>query len=384
MPTPTDPTPYLLALACVPRLGPATLTRFLARFGTPQAVWEASTEALRSVSPSVTEAIAEARRRIRPEALVEQASRAGCAVTTIGAPDYPPVLAEVVTAPIALYVRGDLTALSDAPTVAVVGTRRASAYGLRVTEMMAEGLARAGVTVVSGMARGIDDAAHRRTLSVGGRTVAVLGCGADVCYPPESRALKAAIESNGAVVSPFPPGTAPQAPNFPARNRIVSGLSRAVVVVEAALRSGAMITAGFAIEQERPLFAVAGSVLTEAAAGCNRLLAEGTATLVRGADDVLDELGLRSVAAPAPTAPLDDEAEAVLAAVRGGDGFSHGGWRDLEEIVHLSGMPSHAVVRILMRMELAGHVHRAAGNRYRAVGAGAAVGATAPHSQEVS
>ena len=367
MRAPADHLAYMLALSRVPRLGPATLARLLNHFGSPRAIWEAPSDALRGHARAVAEGLLEVRRRLCPHALLDEVERTGCTVVAHGAPGYPSQLAALSTAPLVLHVRGQVDALVAAPLVAVVGTRRASAYALRVTEKIVDGLARAGVCVVSGMARGIDEAAHRHALAAGGSTVAVLGCGADVCYPPESRALKAAIEGRGAVVSPFPPGTAPLPPHFPARNRIVSGLSRAVVVVEAGIRSGAMITADFAIDQERPLFAVAGSVLSDASEGCNRLLAEGTAVLVRGADDVLAELGLRTAVAPLSRAPLDPESEALLA-VLADDGLSGEGWRDLEEIAVASGMPPSAVARTLLRLELAGHVHRAPGNRYRAVG----------------
>lgn len=377
MPTALDHLEFMLALSRVPRFGPATLSRLLPHFGSPRAIFEAPEGQLRSLAPAIADGLMATRRQVRPADLLDEARRAGCVVAAHGAPDYPALLARMPSAPLVLYVRGCPSALTDAPTVAMVGTRKASAYALRVTERLAEGLARAGACVVSGMARGVDEVAHGRALAAGGRTVAVLGCGADVCYPPESRRLKSAIEEAGAVVSPFPPGTAPLPPHFPARNRIISGLSRAVVVVEAGLRSGAMITADFAIDQERPLFAVAGSILNEASAGCNRLLAEGTATLVRGADDVLNELGMAMVAPPRPRPVLDDDEALLLAILEGDNGLSHDGWLDLEEITAASGIQANVVARALMRMELSGLVHRAAGNRYRAASGAATSGLAA-------
>lgn len=368
MPIPHDHIEFVLALSCVPRFGPATLARLLPHFGSARAIFEAPERELRALAPAIVDGLLATRRQVRPAALLDEAHRAGCAATAHGAPDYPAQLAAIPSAPLVLYIRGHAAALIEQPQVAVVGTRKASAYALRVTERLADGLARAGACVVSGMARGVDEAAHGRALAAGGRTVAVLGCGVDVCYPPESRRLKAAIEEAGAVVSPFPPGTSPLSSHFPARNRIISGLSRAVVVVEAGLRSGAMITADFAIDQERPLFAVAGSILSDASAGCNRLLAEGTATLVRGVDDVLNELGIGSVIAPRPRPALDDDEALLFAIIEGDDGLTRDGWLDLEEIAAASGIPANAVARALMRMELAGLVLRAAGNRYRVAG----------------
>jgi DNA processing protein len=255
----------------------------------------------------------------------------------------------------------------SALSVAVVGTRRASGYALRVTDRLVDGLAEGGLAIVSGMARGIDEAAHRRALLRGATTVAVLGCGADVCYPPESRALKRSIEECGAVVSQFAPGEPPLPTHFPARNRVVTGLSRAVIVVEAAARSGAMISALSAVEQERPLFAVPGSILTPGAAGCNQLLSEGTASLVRDASDVLAEIGIRPQGlAKAGGPPADPATCAVMDALHRDEGLGSGGWLEAEEIAVRSGMPLHAVLRLLVRLELEGLVARAPGNRYRA------------------
>lgn len=356
----------MLALSRVPRFGAATLSRLQPHLPTAAHVWEAPATTLRALAPGpAVEALVATRRTLDPGALHAQALAAGCAVVTLGSPAYPPLLGTLSSAPLALYVRGSVEALSRWPTVAVVGTRRASAYALRATERFVEGFSRAGLTVVSGMARGVDEAAHRRALACNALTVAVLGCGVDLCYPPESRSLKAAIERQGAVVSPFPPGEGPMPWHFPARNRIISGLSRAVLVVEAGMRSGAMITAEYAIDYERPLFAVPGSILTEVSAGCNQLLAEGTATFARDAGDVLCELGL-TVPPVGVSSATDDESAALLAVLEADDGFADGGWLEVEEIAARSGMPMRAVARLLVRLEMTGRVQRAPGNRYRA------------------
>lgn len=356
--------PYVLALSRVPGLGPVTLRHLLKEMGSPQAVWEASPAALRALQPSRAEAIETTRRGVCPARLHDDVTRAGATVLAWGCAGYPPALRDVAQAPLVLYVRGCVDLLS-APAVAVVGTRRPSLYALRATELFVRQFAEAGVCVVSGMARGIDEAAHRHALQSGGQTVAVLGCGVDVCYPPESRALKQAIEASGAVVSQFAPGEPPLGPHFPVRNRVICGLSRAVVVMEAALKSGAMITATCAVDQDRPLFAAPGSVLNSQSAGCNHLLSEGTAVLARDARDVLAELGWTSAPpTPAPTRPSDEAGQAVWAVLDAQSGFD-GAWLEVEEIAVRSGMQAQACVRALVRMELEGFVLRGAGNRYR-------------------
>lgn len=215
----------------------------------------------------------------------------------LGSPRFPALLAEILNPPHTLWVVGDL-AVCDKPMVAVVGARAASADGKAVAWTLGGDLARAGVVVVSGLARGIDAAAHEGALDAGGTTVAVLGTGVDVVYPAEHRALAARIAAHGALVSEFPPGTAPRPPHFPLRNRIIAGLSRAVVVVEAGARSGALITAREALDQGRDVMAVPGRVPGGRSAGCHALIRDG-AKLVESAVDILQELGV----GPALTGP---------------------------------------------------------------------------------
>lgn len=358
--------PYVLALSRVRGLGQATLRRLVDRFGSPRDVWETAFHELRGCTPLVADGIGRVRANVNPHVLLTELRRAVCGVLIHGCDGYPSQLSGIPSAPLVLYVRGDASALSMA-SVAVVGTRRPTAYALRATDMLVDGLAGAGLCIVSGMARGVDDAAHRKALQKGVATVAVLGCGVDICYPPESHALKKAIEQSGAVISPFPPGERPLPRHFPARNRVISGLARAVVVVEAGIKSGAMITAQFAIEQERPLFAVPGSVLNDAAAGGNRLLSEGVAVLARDAGDLLAELGLQRSSVTLEVArPTDEVARRILDVLEQDPGFCGGGWIEVEEIARRSGMPSGACIRALVRMELEGHVVRAPGNLYRA------------------
>ena len=199
---------------------------------------------------------------------------------------YPRRLKEIDQPPPVLYLRGDLLP-ADEWAVAIVGTRRITAYGRQVTEEVATTLARSGVTVVSGLARGVDSVAHKAALDAGGRTIAVLGSGVDVIYPSEHRSLAERMIASGAILSDYPVGTAPDGVNFPPRNRIISGLSLAVIVVEAGQKSGALITAEFAAEQGRDVFAVPGNINAPQSAGCNALIQQGARPLLQ-ARDVLE------------------------------------------------------------------------------------------------
>jgi len=221
----------------------------------------------------------------------DTATAAGRRLLILGQPGFPPRLAEIAVPPIALEVAGD-TDLA-APAVAVVGSRRATPYGIAVAEQLAAGLAEAGLVVVSGLARGVDAAAHRAALEAGGRTVAVLGSAHDSLYPPEHRELARACGASGAVLTEFPPGTRPLPHHFPRRNRIIAGLTLGTLVVEAAERSGSLATARHAVDSGREVFAVPGPIGSATSAGCHALIRLG-ATLVTGVADILEELGLPS------------------------------------------------------------------------------------------
>ena len=225
--------------------------------------------------------------------MLRQVERAGAQVLTWDTPDYPGLLRQITDAPPVLFVRGSLTP-ADEWSVALVGTRKATVYGREVAHRLATDLVQNRVTLVSGLARGIDSIAHKSALEAGGRTLAVLGCGVDFIYPAEHRKLAEAIVENGALISDYPLGTRPEAANFPARNRIISGLSLGVVVVEADVKSGALITADFALDHGREVFAVPGSILSPASAGCNRLLRDG-ASIVTEVGDILEVLHLDQV-----------------------------------------------------------------------------------------
>jgi DNA processing protein len=261
-------------------------------------------------------------------------------------PRYPALVAELHDPPPRLFVRGAALELLSAPAVAVVGSRSCSPYGAQVARMLGRELACAGVAVVSGLARGIDGEAHRGALEAGGPTVAVLGCGIDRDYPRSNAGLARRIVESGLVVSEYPPGVEPAPWRFPARNRIIAGLARATVVVEARERSGALITADFALELGREVFAVPGEITAALSAGTNHLLRQGAAPLL-SADDVLAALGLERPTAP--PAAVGEVAAAILALLADAA-------RDADELVRLSGRGSGEVAAALVELELAGLV----------------------------
>jgi DNA processing protein len=286
---------------------------------------------------------------------------------TLDDPRYPPQLAAVPGCPEVLYVSGD-PAVLVMPQIAIVGSRSATAAGRETAFEFGAALAAAGLAITSGLALGIDAAAHRGALDAGGITIAVCGTGLDRVYPAEHAALAASIAVRGALVSEFTPGTPPLAVNFPQRNRLMSALSRGVLVIEAAARSGSLITARLAGDQGRDVLAIPGSIHNALARGCHRLIKEGAA-LVETPDDVLAVLGLATVALPAKSAPaapdvadkgadrLDSGAEMLLNAL----GF---GPADLDRLVERTGLAAHAVVSTLQMLELAGRVESLAGGRY--------------------
>ena len=282
-----------------------------------------------------------------------------------GDPSYPALLAATPSPP-GLFLRGAMT-IDDGLAVAIVGARRASAYGLEVAEALASDLAARGVTIVSGLARGIDTAAHRGALAGGGRTIAVLGHGVDVCYPPENRALADEIAARGALVSQFSPGAAPEAWHFPERNRTIAGLALGVVVVEAAERSGALITASAAADFGREVYAVPGRITSETARGPHGLLRDG-ATLVRSWIDIVQELpspwrdSVRDASIERRMTPGVDETT-VLAALAV-DEAQH-----IEEIIVRCGLMPARVGAALVSLELTGHARQLEGQRWAAMGA---------------
>jgi DNA processing protein len=299
--------------------------------------------------------------RAGASAALARASAAG--ITPIGWTDsaYPVSLTTIADPPPVLWARGSMDAL-HAPAVAIVGSRAASPYGLSVAEQLAGDVAARGLVIVSGLARGIDSAAHRGALAGGGVTVGVLGSGVDVMYPPEHAALAREMEARGAVISELAPGTPPLRMFFPRRNRIISGLSRAVVVIEASERSGSLITARCALEQGRDVLAVPGNILTGRNRGAHALLRDG-AKIVECADDILDELGIARCAPATPGAhdPPRQTAKAfdpVLDCVPRGEPC------DLDAISERSGLSPVRLLPRLFELELQGLVSRVGGGRF--------------------
>ena len=256
-----DERAYWVALTMVSQIGPARMMRLLERFGEAQAAWRASPLDLAGagLDRRAIESLATLRQTLDPAVEWRRIEAAGAQVLTLDDPSYPSRLRQIADAPPVLYVKGDLIDADDW-SIAVVGTRRSTPYGRQATERIVGDIAAAGVIVVSGLARGIDTWAHKAALARGGRTIAVLGSGVDRIYPDENRALASQIAEHGAIISEFPIGTQPDAMNFPRRNRIVSGLTRGTLIVEADYKSGAMHTANYAAEQGRDVFAVPGSI----------------------------------------------------------------------------------------------------------------------------
>jgi DNA processing protein len=291
----------------------------------------------------------------------EAAARCGARLVLVGDAEYPTALRAVDLPPPFLLVRGQLSR-EDGLAVAIVGSRRGSAYGLRVAERLGADLGARGVTVVSGLARGVDTAAHRGTLGAGGRTVAVLGSGVDVVYPPENRPLAAEITGAGAVVSQFPMGTAPLPHHFPARNRVIAGLTLGTLVVEAAERSGALITARLAGELGRDVYAVPGNVSSPGSQGTNGLIQDG-AKLVQTWEDVVAEWppewrrALRPLPSPGATDEIDPGEGAILTLL-GDDPVA------VDAMVERSGLSPSLVSAGLTALELRGLVRRVSGQRY--------------------
>jgi len=341
----------LLTLALLPDVGPGTVRKLCARLPLRDVLARPEDHG-DLLGRGARDLLKSGGARRRAEAERRRCSGIGVALVGRDEADYPRYLREVYDPPPVLYVRGRLEPDEGPRSVAIVGSRAATPQGRALARRMAHDLAAAGVTVVSGLARGIDTAAHRGATDAAGRTVAVLGSGLDRLYPPENEALVAAIAERGAVVSEFPLGAVPFPGNFPRRNRIIAGWSRAVVVVEAAERSGALVTARAALEEGRDVFAVPGHPSQAAWAGCNQLIRDG-APLVRGGEDVAREIGL-TLPVPHETPPGDD----VLRALRDDAPSS------LEELRQRSGLETPALLARLTELEMADKVRRLPGSLF--------------------
>lgn len=351
-------------LALTPGIGPRTLTNLIEHLHTATAVLEAGAETLKEVprlGPKLVSAIRNADQHVDLEAVLAWCQQNDVRIIVAGDPDYPESLETLSDAPAILFVRGQ-TLPADSLSVAMVGSRHATAYGIRETERIARELARAGVTVISGMARGIDAAAHRGALDAGGRTIAVLGGGMKNIYPPEHVELAGMIAANGAVISESSPFAEAKGPMFPQRNRIISGLSLGVLVIEAADRSGSLITARHAGEQGREVFALPGPVSSRVSRGCHHLIRDG-ATLVTCADHILEHLG--PVAATIETSDghsvrqpgellLNEQERAILESI-GAEATS------IDNVARQSGLPIHRVLATISVLEMRKLIRRLSG-----------------------
>ncbi len=353
---------YLNALNCLPFLGPRRITALAEHFASPRKAWEASEEELRSVESlhSFAGRLVREREKLDPELEWERLEKSGLNCLGVDSSAYPPLLRQLSCPPPVLYCRGHLD-LEDSPAVAIVGSRRSTFYGKEVAHRLAGELSSAGVSIISGMALGIDTAAHRGCLDHNGYTVAVLGCGLDHCYPPGNSDLMEQIAAAGAVISEFPLGTKPLPGHFPQRNRIISGISLGTVVVEATAKSGSLITADMALEQNREVFAVPGNIGSPYSRGCHQLIKEG-AHLVESAADILKEILVEQPAEEQlslQTAGLDfSGAEKALLAIIPYQPMH------IDDIVQASKSPASEVITPLLSLELKQAVRQTPGKYF--------------------
>lgn len=373
---------YWIALRAVPEVGAVGFRTLLEAFGSPEAVFRASAPMLQvipGIGPKTAEHIQSFTDWGAAEREVARCGQLGIAVVTCRDPLYPVNLLYTYDYPPFLYVRGSLRA--GEVGVAIVGSRLASTYGKYTTDKLSRELAMQGITVVSGLARGIDSAAHRGALAGHGRTIAVLGCGLDVIYPPENEGLATEIAAQGALVTEFPLGTPPNAPNFPARNRIISGIALGVVVVEAGEKSGSLITARIAAEQGRSVFAVPGAIGSAGSKGTNRLIKQG-ALLIEDVGDILEEIlpqaGLPQSCPeplhpnPKPAAPPSEPAGPSAPAKAERPGTPEGRLLpfftpepvDVDALIAASGLTAQEVQADLLVLELGGIIRRLPGKLF--------------------
>lgn len=353
-----------LQLCMLPGIGPRTLANLIETFGSPKQVLEATGPQLaqvRGVGPKIIHTIRTASHHVDVSEVLKWCSENDCDLVCKGSENYPRQLSDLIDAPPLIFSRGELLP-RDEMSVAIVGTRHATHYGLKQAERIAYGLAQAGITVVSGLARGIDGAAHNGALNAGGRTIAVLGGGLAKIYPSEHEGLAKAISVDGAVVSEYAPDAKPRAGMFPQRNRLIAALSLATLVVEAPDRSGSLITANLAAEQNRTVLALPGPVTSRASRGANQLIRDG-ATLVQTVDDVLEALGPLEKPIETPDGHdvrnpaeliLNDLERQVLAAIDEGS-------TPIDNVISVSGLPAHRVIATISVLEMRKLVRRLSG-----------------------
>jgi len=351
---------YWLGFSLVRGVGPATFRKLLGHFKSLSDAWEADPQelGLAGLDAKTVETILATRRKADLDSAMARLEQLHIKLLTWDDALYPKRLREIDSPPAVLYLRGELKP-EDEWAIAVVGTRRASQYGKQVTHRIVSELAKNAITVVSGLALGIDSEAHKAALAAEGRTIAVLGSGLDIIYPYQNRQLAEAVVERGALISEFPLGAQPLATNFPWRNRIISGMSLGVVVIEAGEVSGALLTASRAAEQGREVFAVPGSILSPTSVGTNRLIQDG-AKLTRNAEDILVELNLSMVPQQMEMRQLlpENEVEAALLGL-----LSHEPTH-IDELARASGLPISQISSSLTVMELKGMVRQTGGMNF--------------------
>lgn len=352
---------YWLGFNLVKGIGPAKVQALLDYYGSLANAWQANEYELQKIGLDrrAIQTFLETRQAVDLDLALARVEQAGVSLLTWEMPTYPKYLREIPNPPPLLYYQGELRE-QDQWAVAVVGTRRLTGYGRQITQDLVAGLVQNNVTIVSGLARGIDAIAHKTAVELGGRTLAVLGSGLDCIYPAENRALAQEIaQGQGAIISEYGLGVQPEAKNFPPRNRIISGLSLGVIIIEAGERSGALITTNFALEQNREVFAVPGNINSPVSQGPNKLIQEG-AKLVRRVEDVLEELNLHMVVErTAVQMVLPETAEEVALYTQLSAQPVH-----IDELSRATGLPSALVSSTLTLMELKGMVQQVGGMNY--------------------
>jgi DNA processing protein len=366
-----------IALNMIRGIGPRTANLLLDRFGSPAQVFAASRHALEEtgVKPETVRELHDSEILDKAGSEIERLEKLGARVITLEDEDYPALLREIYDPPIALYIRGDLKKASERPCLAIVGSRRCSTYGINAAASLARDLAAQGLTIVSGMARGIDAAAHRGALEAAGPTIAVVGTGLETTYPKEHKKLEDEIANTGAIISEFPLGTPPLPQNFPYRNRVLSGLCFGVLIVEAAEHSGSLITARLAYEQGREVFAVPGNITSQTSFGPNYLIKDG-AKLVQHWRDVVEELprsvkekifGSGKSASSDPQTQLQPVFEAVelslgehkLLELLSPEAPSH-----IDQLLITSGMNSSELMNALLGLEMKDRIRQLPGKSF--------------------
>jgi len=346
----------------LPDIGPVSAKKLLAAFGSPANIFNARVGELmetEGIGISRAKGISAFTSWNEAEKHAKFIEESGIKAVNIESPFYPEVLKEIDNAPLILYMNGAVIP-QDRFAISVVGSRKLTHYGASVAETIATDLASMGFTIVSGMARGVDSISHKAAIRAGGRTIAVLGSGLDVPYPPENKTLMGKIALSGSVISEFPPGTPPDKDNFPRRNRLISGLSLGVVVVEAAPDSGALITARYAMDQGKEVFAIPGSITSAQSAGPNELIRKG-ATLIRHANDIVEELApvLKGFIRSAQKVTIDiSEDERSLCAHLSGEP------KQIDDISRECGLPAAKVLGVLLGLEIKGAVKQITGKRF--------------------